>query len=266
MGRSNSLIMKIDIENNRTAIAMLKKVRTINPSTAVEEGEDTTQVDREHALYAAIHHIFPEHHPSLVLPAVFDACEAIMDTVLQHCEKNLPLDVKNLVQRYSRYAQDQLIAEEYTHHFLFWCFLFPLLNLTTIITRRRSNMSPENYGAFLICFFILREAALREALMDMFCTLANEDQERMDRLHQQFLLFVAQLEVYEDKSLAEKVLNMNTTADEEKSQTLLIESVDMHIEDIYEKLLQEPQANEDLLTRLLPFAQVGFQKSFPSRK
>jgi len=258
--RSSSLIRQIDAENNRSVSALLKKIKEA-PSVAVQCSPDrlATQIDPSHPVYGVITHLFPALQPDRIIGDILPVCVTILDTVIRKSEKNIPLDMKNLAYRISQYCGEQGNAIQRFHdECLFWCFLFPLLNLVTIITRKRSAMPPNNFAAYLACFFFIREAALRDT--SLFLVISTEHQEIMNRLHQQFLQIVALLEQYEHKSLADKVLSMNTTADEEKSQQLLIESVNDHFYDIYEELAQDPTSHEKLLTRLAPFAELGFKE------
>ena len=257
--RGVSVIRNIDTQANRICGELFKKLQALDPASPLQMSE-TTVVNKDHPLSICLTTLFPGHPEALLLPDLFSTSKELVKLVLEKIHGNISWDIKRMIDSYMAFCQTENVSDESKNRFYFWCILFPFLNLTTIITRKRSQMSPDTFGIYLMCFLLLRESALTEG--SMFVSISAADQEKLEVMNQLFLTIIQLMELKEERNLGDKVLNMDSTLDEDRSQSLLVQSVNAHIEPIYEELLREPEKNQTLLTRLTPFVQVGFCKIF----
>lgn len=184
--------------------------------------------------------------------------------------KDVPFDVTELVNFFGDYAEEIRIPADNRNETLFWCFLYPFLNLTPIATRKRSKVPAKFNGIMMLCFLLIKWICIPESNdndndsnENIFCNITPETETIFKNLKKMFYSIVKKLAQEHERDLGDTVLHFCSVADENKPVLLLTELFLKYFDSIWKHLMSDQDRFESILMHFVPFIRYSFTEPFP---
>ena len=256
------LIKNIDFYN-------VNAITSLSESIENEEREEKQHSDilnKEHRFYRIMKIVFPKKEPDDIIQNILECCVGIYNNIVLQLQESPQHELGNLVIAYTQFCNKSNVPKQNQDESLFWCFIYPLLNIEPIILRVRSKIKANLRPIYFLCVKILKLASINAEVSDIPIFNNNipiEIKELLSTIRQTFIDFRSSIILASKnsaKTLSDTVLDICTVGDDAKVVFTLGEEIISNLDAILEGLLNNYEQNQIVLQNLVQFIKCGFRE------
>jgi len=263
--KCSMIVKRIDISTNKTILAAANG-KIYRLSQEEHENEQPPQIDlpnecsksilnEKHQFYELLKITFPEaENYQKALADLLIVSKIILMNVAAYVNSDVPFDVTELINFFGELAEQKKI--ENRDEIFFWCFVYPLITVTSFTARRRSKIAAKYNGWLALCFLIIKGACIGD--IEFISELSENDKESLDGIRKTFYSIIKICALKHEKDLGDTILHFCSVTDETKPLHQLVEIVHQNLPVIWNELMQDPEHHRFLLMQMIPFIRCGF--------